>query len=139
MEVKDQIKIRMDELGINPPELGRRVGVSAQSVRFWLSGRSFPGKAKTTLLENALSFKLNFSEGLNEYSATVEEGLHQTDIETFLAITKLPPQLKHIFSKLAQEIVECAEPPRPASLYLQPAPMVNTRGYVTKPKAAGQS
>ncbi|MBC7617483.1 MAG: helix-turn-helix transcriptional regulator [Candidatus Saccharibacteria bacterium] len=139
MEIKDQLKIRMDELGINPPELGRRVGVSAQSVRFWLAGRSFPGKAKTTLLENALSFKLNFSEGLNEYSTTVEDGLHQSDIDTFLAITKLPPELKHLFSKLAQEIVQCTEMPRTSPVYLQPGSTVNTRGYVTRPRTTGQS
>ena len=133
MDIKDQIKIRMDELGIKPPELGRRVGVSAQSVRFWLAGRSFPGKAKTALLENALSFKLNFSEGRNEFSTTVEDGLHETDIKTFLALTKLPPQFKHMLSALAQELVVFAEKKCPGQSYLQPTSPVNSLGYVTKP------
>ena len=133
MDIKDQIKIRMAELGIKPPELGRRGGVSAQSVRFWLAGRSFPGKAKTTLLENALSFKLNFSEGLNEFTSTVEDGLHETDIKTFLALSKLPPQFKHVFAALAQELVVFAETKCPAKAYLQPNASVNSLGYLIKP------
>lgn len=132
MEVKDQLKIRMDELKITPAELARRMAITAQSVRYWLSGRSFPGKAKTAALESALTFKLNFSSATNEHQTTVEDSLRQTDIETFLAITKLPPQLKGLFCKIAIEIATSLEPQS-----AQGAPsraIMNTRGFVAAAK-----
>lgn len=113
MEVKDQLKIRMDELGISPSELARRVKVSPQSVRFWLQGRSHPGKNKVSLVESALTCKLNFSAASSTQSTTVEDALRQSDIETFLAISKLPPELKLLFARLAKAVVSLSEEASP--------------------------
>lgn len=128
MEIKDQIRIRMEELDMPVTELAKRAEVSTQSVRFWLNGRSFPGKNKLPLVERALSCKLNFSGAESEKSVTVEDALRETDIATFLAISKLPPQLKLLFSKLAQEIVAHSAPSMPET------PLANTRGYAIKRK-----
>lgn len=49
MLVKDQLQVRMEQLSMPVNDLARRVGVSDQSVRHWLNGRSFPGKAKCHL------------------------------------------------------------------------------------------
>lgn len=132
MEVKDQLKISMDKLGINAPELGKRVGVSAQSVRFWLTGRSWPGKAKVPLIERELECKLDFSDVGNN-APTVEDSLGQTDIETFLAISKMPPTLKQMFNKLVKEIVLINAGHTPVSEQPVVRPVVNSRGYIVKP------
>jgi transcriptional regulator with XRE-family HTH domain len=100
VKVKDQIRIRMDQMGVEIGELAKRLGVSNQSVRHWLSGRSFPGKAQIPGLEQALSFKLDFSEGANQ-GPTVESEMSRTDVEMLLIISKLPPDIKVLFFKLA--------------------------------------
>lgn len=101
MLVKDQLKIRMEQLEMPVSELAKRVGVSGQSVRHWLVGRSFPGKAKCNLIEEALSFKLDFSEGESMQSITVEQTLKQSSVNTLLAISKLPLEVQLLFAKLA--------------------------------------
>ncbi|WP_210546754.1 helix-turn-helix transcriptional regulator [Rhodoferax sp. PAMC 29310] len=95
----------MDHLNMPVSELAKRLGVSGQSVRHWLSGRSFPGKAKCNLIEDALTFKLDFSEGESTQSITVEQSLKETGVKTLLAISKLPPQVQLLFSNLAAEFV----------------------------------
>jgi len=105
MLVKDQVKIRMDQREMSVSELAKIMGVTGQCVRHWLDGRSFPGKSKCNLIEEALSFKLDFSEGQSSQSITVEQTLKQTGVETLLAIRKLPPQVQLMFSKLAAEFV----------------------------------
>jgi hypothetical protein len=101
MLLKDQLKIRMDELDMGVTELARRVGVSSQSVRHWIGGRSFPGKAKCPLVESALSFKMDFSEGQSVQSVTVDDALQRGSVEAFAAISRLPAPTQLIFQKLA--------------------------------------
>jgi transcriptional regulator with XRE-family HTH domain len=101
VNVSNQIKVRMDQLKMPVTELAKRCGVSNQSVRHWLNGRSYPGKAKIPDLERALSFKLDFSEGAPAAGQTVEATLEQQDISIFIAITKLPPNVKTLFHQLA--------------------------------------
>jgi transcriptional regulator with XRE-family HTH domain len=105
MLVKDQLRIRMEQLDITVAELSKRLEVSNQTVRHWLSGRSFPGKSKTPDLERALNFKLDYSEGAAPNAHTVESTLQQADVETFLAINRLPPEIKYLFGKLATAVV----------------------------------
>lgn len=95
MLVKDQLQVRMDQLKVSVNELAKRIGVSNQSVRHWLSGRSFPGKRHLPALEKALSFRLDFSEGdTPAASPTVESTLQKKDIELFLKISRLAPEMK---------------------------------------------
>lgn len=131
MEIKDQLRIRMEELKIPISELARRCGVSPQSVRFWLQGRSYPGKAKTALVESALSFKMDFSSD-NTASNTVEETLRKTDIETFILIQQMPDQLKMSFNKMAQEIVRLSQSREPVSVGYGPGrSLADVHGYPT--------
>lgn len=104
MKVKDQIRARREQLGITVNELAKRVGVSGQSVRHWEAGRSFPGKAKTSDLEAALSFTLDWHEGAKpaasqpQMAALIEQG----DIDLLLLICRLPAPFKAILSDLAK-------------------------------------
>lgn len=122
MLVKDQLKIRMDQLGMPVSELAKRVGVSSQSVRHWLGGRSFPGKAKCNLIEEALSFKLDFSEGESSQSITVEQTLRQSSVNTLLSISKLPLDVQLLFAKLANAYSNHHAPEAPINLHLAQAP-----------------
>lgn len=101
MLVKDQLMVRMDQLGMTVNELAKRVGVSSQSVRHWLGGRSFPGKSKCNLIEEALSFKLDFSEGESLQSITVEQTIQQTSVNTLMAISRLQAEHQLIIAKVA--------------------------------------
>lgn len=132
MEIKDQLRIQMDKLGIPVSELARRLGVSHQSIRYWLIGRSFPGKAKTQLLESALSFKLDYSEGEVPSGPTVEASLRQTDIETFIEFQNLPPELKVLISQLTKGINQLAgkTPAPPERVHI--AEVVDSYGYAIK-------
>jgi transcriptional regulator with XRE-family HTH domain len=105
MLVKDQLQVRMDQLEMPVTELARRVGVSGQSVRHWLAGRSFPGKAKCNLIEEALSFKLDFSEGNTGQTETIDQKLTQTDLATRNAISQLPPDLQVTIGRLAAQFI----------------------------------
>lgn len=106
MEVKDQLGVRMEQLHVSINELATRVGVSQQSVRHWLKGRSFPGKRRTRALEDALSFHLDYSEGAGEDQPTAVQLMDQQDVEIFRDIAKLPPEMKHEFARLARSFVE---------------------------------
>lgn len=122
MKVKDQLRLRMEELGVSVKELSERLDVSDQTVRHWLSGRSFPGKGKTAALNLALNFVIDYSEGRSPSSpaggdsggATVGS-LQQTDIETLMAITRMPPDLKLMFCRMAQAVVHHLESGGPMS------------------------
>ena len=105
MLVMDQLRIRMAQLEMPINELARRVGVSSQSVRHWLVGRSFPGKSKCNLIEEALSFKLDFSQGNTGQTETVEQKLTQSDLAARNAISHLPPDLQVTMSRLASQMV----------------------------------
>jgi transcriptional regulator with XRE-family HTH domain len=98
MEVKDQLRHRMNGLGISVKELSERLGVSGQTVRHWLSGRSFPGKSIAPALEKALSFKLDYTQGAGANLPTATE---REDIEGFLAIRNLPVDERRLIYQLA--------------------------------------
>lgn len=102
MKVKDQLKIRREQLGISVNELAKRLGVSGQAIRHWESGRSFPGKSKTTALETALSFSIDWTEGARTTGQKVAPGslIDPNDVELLLKIARLPPPAKALFGSL---------------------------------------
>lgn len=104
MKVKDQIKARREQLGISLTELSKRIGVSAQAVRFWESGRSYPTRSKIPALESALSFALDWSEGEHpvQAGAQVTTLIDPKDIDLLLVIARLPPAFKDIMFSLAK-------------------------------------
>jgi transcriptional regulator with XRE-family HTH domain len=106
VEVKDQLRLRMEQLKITVPQVAKAIGVSNQSVRHWLSGRSFPGKRHVPALEKYLSFKIDFSEGAVSPGPTVETALERTDIELFLLISKVPAPMKVPLYRLVEEVIK---------------------------------
>ena len=93
MRVKDQLKVRREQLGISVNELAKRLGVSAQAIRHWENGRSFPGKSKTEALETALGFHLDWTEGARAAGQrpSATSLIDPSDVELLLKIARLPP------------------------------------------------
>lgn len=104
MKVGQQIQVRMDQLGVSVPELARRVGVSAQAVRHWVSGRSFPGKRHAPALESALSFRIDFTEGVavNTGRESTAQLMERQDVELMLMISRLDPRIRTALMSLAE-------------------------------------
>lgn len=105
MQVKDQIKLRMQELGITHGQLARLCQTSDQAVRHWTKGRSYPNKKKLPLLEQALSMKIDFGEGATPAGQTLTEAMPSRDAELFAKIQRLPPATKMTFEQLADQIL----------------------------------
>lgn len=131
MKIKDQIRIRREALGMSMKELADRVGVTEQAVRHWEGGRSFPGKKKTSLVEQALSFTIDWSEG-----SPVAEGrtaaamVDQQDMELLLVIARLPRRAKEVIGEMARMHADAVDrargvlPPEPPA----PPPPVAAAG-----------
>lgn len=124
MKIKDQIRSRRESLGMDMLQLARRVGVTEQAVRHWESGRSYPGKSKMHLLETALSFVLDWTEGLKPVgegktaAAMIDEG----DVSLLLVICKLPLRVKTLLGELAQAHLEVLERSREVAPAPPPPP-----------------
>jgi transcriptional regulator with XRE-family HTH domain len=103
MLVKDQLRMRMEQLGITPEELARRCEVSTQAVNYWVNGRNFPGKRQIPKLEKALSFKIDFSDGniAPEQTSTLE----QRDVEFLVKFAKLRPEFKTAIGHLVDSLL----------------------------------
>lgn len=111
MLVKDQIKSRMEQLGIKVPALAKAIGVSEQSVRFWLNGRNIPGKRHRAPLEAALSCSINWAEHdrklLND-QIPADAMLDKADIEIMFKLSRLPAPVKILLGQLAEQIHQIA-------------------------------
>ena len=105
MQVGQQIQFRMDQLGVSVPELAKRIGVSAQAIRFWLAGRSFPGKRHAPALEKALSFTVDYTEGAAKSSGRESAGelMNKFDLEIALKVAQLTPTMKIALKALVDE------------------------------------
>lgn len=104
MEVKDQIRMRMEALDMSFKELANRCDVTEQTCRFWTMGRNAPKKNRIQAVERALSFKIDFSEGKSQ-GPTVSENLEASDIEMFLRLRKLPASTRVVFEKMINEFM----------------------------------
>lgn len=96
MKVGQQIQMRMDQLGVSVTELAKRVGVSGQAVRHWVAGRSFPGKKHAPAVERALSFNLDFTEGVAKKTGRPDAAslMERQDVELMLLIGRLGPEMR---------------------------------------------
>ena len=81
MLIKDQIRMAMDRLGVSHREFASRVGTSEQTARFWTAGRSYPAKKRIPAIEQALSFKLDFSEGSKIQGPTVAAAMEAAGLD----------------------------------------------------------
>lgn len=107
MKVASQIKARMEQLGVSVPELSKRLKCSQQTVRYWMTGRNLPKKARATALEEALSFSIDWSEGSRQAGRPSAQALmDQNDVELLLKISRLPVRVKVILGTLADAINE---------------------------------
>lgn len=122
MLMKDQLRFQMDQLGMTVNELARRVDVSSQSVRHWLAGRSYPNKKKCLLIEEALSFKLDFSEGESTQSITVEQTIQRTSVDTLMTISRLSPENQLLLAKVAHAMLDAHQLPVAAAPVTKVAP-----------------
>ncbi|WP_157615552.1 helix-turn-helix transcriptional regulator [Rhizobacter sp. Root404] len=112
MRIKDQIRLRRDAAGLSLKGLGDRVGVTEQAVRHWESGRSNPGKATARLLEEALNFSLDWSEGANrKIDATALSMVQPGDIELLVKIARLPKGAKKALAELVDVLDIAARTP----------------------------
>lgn len=104
MKIKDQIRARREQIGMPLAELARKVGVTEQAVRHWESGRSFPGKAKAHVIESALSFSIDWTEGVSHTGEKrgIAAMLEQQDIELLLVICQLPLEAKTVIGQFAR-------------------------------------
>ena len=104
MKVGNQIKIRMEQLGVSVPELARRIGVSGQAVRHWIAGRSFLGKRHAPALEQALSFNIDFTEGVGKRDGRkgATEIMEKQDVELMLMVSRLEPSMKLALHQLVE-------------------------------------
>lgn len=115
MQIKDQIRVRREALGMDMHQLAMRVGVTEQAVRHWESGRSYPGKSKIRLIEEALSFTMDWSEGANPVAEgrTAAAMVDPKDVDLLLVICKLPLRAKNLLGDLARMHLEAVERSRP--------------------------
>ncbi len=111
MELKDQLRMRMDQLGVTVPQLAKRIGVSHQAIRHYLDGRSRPRHEKIALLEQALSMRLDLHEGNAPAAPTAEDLTSQEDVALFLLLMKLPASVKVAMAGLAQSIITPVQSP----------------------------
>lgn len=111
MKIKDQVRARREQLGVTIEGLAKRVGVSHQAVRHWEAGRSFPGKSKAPKLEEALSFRLDWTEGVKSRleRPDITSLLDQEDIDILLVIRKLPASVKKIIEGFARAYMDALE------------------------------
>ena len=116
MLVKDQLRVRMDQLEVCTSDLARKLGVSSQCVQHWLTGRNFPAKAKCNLIETVLSFKLDFSEGSPDKGKTVEKSIEIIDSKTILLISKLPPAFKVALYSLLEKFAAALSENAPSKI-----------------------
>ena len=135
MQIKDQIRSRREGLGLDMLQLAKRVGVTEQAVRHWESGRSYPGKRKMHDVEQALSFSLDWTEGVKPAGEgkTAAAMIDQGDVNLLLVICKLPLAAKELLGSLAQLHLEAVErargvlpPPPPPAPPPSPAPARRT-------------
>lgn len=113
MEVKDQITVRMKQLSISRKQLADMVEVSQQTVRYWMEGRNLPGKRHLAALEKALSFKIDFTPAetaaLNmpvQARGAATEDATRSDVELFVNIGRLQPDVKVIISDLVRVLTQ---------------------------------
>ena len=90
--------------------LADRVGISEMAVRHWESGRSFPSKSKASLVEEALGFRLDWSEGASHVGAgkTAAAMFDQSDLELMMRISRLPMRAKLAIAEFARILEESA-------------------------------
>jgi|APMI01.1.fsa_nt_gi transcriptional regulator with XRE-family HTH domain len=102
MEIKQQIRLRREKLGLSVKELADMVGVSATAVRNWESGRNDPNKTQGDLLEKAMSFSLDRNEGKQVGAAGAAAMVDRADLDLLLMICSLPAGAKALISDMVR-------------------------------------
>lgn len=91
MELKDQIRIAREALGLDQPQLAELVGVSKQAIIWWETGENVPRIQRLRKLEEVLNIKLN-ATGNTEVDGSLPNlpGVRPEDLSIAVAISRLP-------------------------------------------------
>ena len=121
MEIKQQIRLRREKLGLSVLELADKVGVSASAVRYWESGRNQPNKTQGDLLEKAMSFSLDRNEGKQVGAAGAAAMVDSADLDLLLMICSLPAGAKALISDMVRMHLDAVNALREAGAPLPPS------------------
>lgn len=80
--IGERIAQKREQAGLNQSELGRRLGLSAQAVQKWESGKSTPRNSKLSDLASVLGTTVGFLVGDTEDSAPVLADIESWDEST---------------------------------------------------------
>lgn len=136
MDVKDQLRIRMEQLKVSVNELAKQCGVSNQSVRHWLNGRSYPGKKHIPEIEKRLSMKLDFSPGTSAGLPTADATLQVADLQVFLKFSRLTNEEKRFVSMMVDLMIAQHGNDTPESLHDLGPPARHSPGRTARQVAA---
>lgn len=101
MRIKDQIRARREALNYTPADVAKKLEISEQAVRHWESGRSYPSVEKMLLLQDALSFTLDWTEGRAGARPTAAEQFQQEDLDLLGLIRRLPEPAQKLMADMA--------------------------------------
>ena len=103
MKVSHQIRSRREAANMSVSALAQRIGVTEQAVRHWESGRSYPGKATARAIEEALEFRIDWTEGAHTggEAASATAMINPRDLDLLLLICRLPADFKAVVESLA--------------------------------------
>jgi len=121
MEIKQQIRLRREQLGLTVQELADRVGVSASAVRYWESGRNDPNKTQQEALEKGLSFSLDRNEGKQVGATGVAAMVDSADMDLVRMISSLPAGAKAVISDMVRMHLDAVNALRDAGAPLPPS------------------
>lgn len=108
MKIKDQVRLRREQLGLSIQEFAHLVDVSEQAVRYWEAGRSAPGRGTRAKVEDALRIQLDWQEGRDRYPAMLDIVLEE-DLQLIEMLARLPLSAKAAFKALMQSHLDMAE------------------------------
>ncbi len=62
MEIKERLRKAMDDVKIDQPTLGKKVGVSVTTVQYWLTGRNKPNRKRIQIIASILGVSASWLE-----------------------------------------------------------------------------
>jgi len=121
MEIKQQIRLRREKLGLSVKELADMVGVSTTAVRYWEAGRNDPNKTQGEALEKAMSFSLDWNEGKQVDVTGVAALVDSADRDLLAMISSLPAGAKALITEMVRMHLDAVNALRDAGKPLPPS------------------
>lgn len=134
MEIKQQIRLRREKLGLSVKDLADMVGVSTTAVRYWESGRNDPNKTQGDALEKAMSFALDWNEGKQVDVTGVAALVDSADRDLLVMISSLPAGAKALITEMVRMHLDAVNALRDAG---KPLPL-SSAGHVRDEERTAQ-